>query len=75
MVSLQPGLDSLLKSLLPGPVDQQKLDGLVRKALTEKNKFCAENRKSQWEYLLKNDIFILAVRLVCSHSVQTLNPR
>lgn len=69
MVSLKPHLTSLLKSLPPSPVDQLKLDELVKKTvLQSKNGFSPENRKLQWEYLLKDDIFQLAVRRYCSYS-------
>jgi len=61
---LQPYITSLLKSLPPSPVQQDKLDELVSRALADsKDKSSIENRKSQWEYLLKNEIYLLAVRL------------
>ncbi|KAF4611518.1 hypothetical protein D9613_004115 [Agrocybe pediades] len=61
MPSLQPHLTSFLKSLPPPPVNRNKLDELVRKTLSESQDKCSpENRKSQWEYLLKNDVFLLA---------------
>jgi len=61
MLSLSPSLEALLTSL-PHPVDQQTLNELVKKTLDEsKGKSSPENSKSQWEYLLKNDIFVLAV--------------
>ncbi|KAJ3512273.1 hypothetical protein NLJ89_g3610 [Agrocybe chaxingu] len=61
MVSLQPHLNTFLKSLPPSPVDQTKLHELVARTISEvKDKSTPENRKSQWEYLLKNDIFLLA---------------
>ncbi|KAH9486400.1 THO complex subunit 1 [Psilocybe cubensis] len=61
MASLQPHLTSLLKSLPPSPADKEALDKLVEHTLLEtKNKSSPENKKSQWEYLLKNDIFLLA---------------
>ncbi len=67
MVSLKPHLTSLLKSLPPSPVDQKKLDELVESTIVQsKNDFSVENRKLQWEYLLKDDIFKLAVRWYCS---------
>ncbi|KAF9486342.1 UDP-glucose 4-epimerase [Pholiota conissans] len=62
MVSLQPHLTSLLKSLPPPPVDQAKLEQLVKQCLVEAKDRCSpENHKLQWEYLLKNDIFALAM--------------
>ncbi|KII93278.1 hypothetical protein PLICRDRAFT_101473 [Plicaturopsis crispa FD-325 SS-3] len=53
-------LKTLLKSLPPRPVEQKKLRELVQKALTDKSKTSAENKKSKWEYLLKDEIFTLA---------------
>ena len=65
MVSLQPALTSLLDSLPPHPIDQQQLDSLVRKTLDGfKSKLSPDIRKSQWEYLLRHDIFNLAVMLI-----------
>lgn len=63
MVSLQPTLITLLNSLPPSPFEQKALNELVEKTLNEsKNNSSPENRKSQWEYLLKNEVFKLAVR-------------
>ncbi|KAJ7040243.1 THO complex subunit 1 transcription elongation factor-domain-containing protein [Mycena alexandri] len=60
MASLQPILTRLLKSLPPSPT-QEKLNELVKKTLVETEaKSSAENRKSQWEFLLKNAVFDLA---------------
>ena len=71
MVSLKPHLTSLLKSLPPSPVDQKKLDELVKNTIVQsKNDFSVENRKLQWEYLLKDDIFKLAVRCYCSSNTR-----
>lgn len=65
MISLQPVLDSLLKSLPSPPVTQDALDSLVTDALQKAtSKSSAENSKAQWEYLLKNEIFELAVRAI-----------
>lgn len=62
MTSLQPRLALLVKSLPPSP-SQEKLNELVEKALLDsQSKSSPENRKSQWEFLLKNDVFDLAVR-------------
>ncbi|KXN88950.1 THO complex subunit 1 [Leucoagaricus sp. SymC.cos] len=62
MVPLQPFLDSLLSSLSNSPESRTRLENLVRKTLNESNdKSSPENRKNQWEYLLKNEIFNLAV--------------
>ncbi|KAM6498573.1 THO complex subunit 1 transcription elongation factor domain containing protein [Amanita muscaria] len=60
-MSLQTALTSLLDSLPPRPYNQEDLSALVRKTLDEtKNRSSPENRKGQWEYLLKDDIFKLA---------------
>ena len=62
MASLLPYITSLLEALPPSPVEQDTLDELVSRALADsKDKSSLENRKSQWEYLLKNEIFLLAV--------------
>jgi len=62
MVSFQPHLASLLKSLPPTPVDEAKLNDLVSDKLEETKNFSTpEIRKAQWEYALKDDIFALAV--------------
>ncbi|KAF8628277.1 hypothetical protein AX15_004041 [Amanita polypyramis BW_CC] len=61
MVSLQPALTSLLNSLPPRPFHQQQLEDLVAKSLQETDsKNSPDIRKSQWEYLLRDDIFKLA---------------
>lgn len=63
MLSLQPFLDSLLSTLPERPVSEEQLDSIVRNTLDVcKSKSSLENRKSQWEYLLKNEVFKLAVR-------------
>jgi THO complex subunit 1 len=65
MVSLAPHLKSLIKSMSAQPVDELILDSLIQKELNETSKkVSVENRKSQWEYLLKNEVFALAVRLL-----------
>jgi THO complex subunit 1 len=61
---LAPILKSLVKSIHARSFDTQTLDNLVQKVLHEPHdEASAENLKSQWEYLLKNEIFTLAVRL------------
>ncbi|KAF8641070.1 hypothetical protein AX17_000714 [Amanita inopinata Kibby_2008] len=61
MLSLQPALTTLLKNLPPRPFNQHELGKAVSKTLIEtKDKSSPDSRKSQWEYLLKNDIFKLA---------------
>ncbi|KAF9446133.1 UDP-glucose 4-epimerase [Macrolepiota fuliginosa MF-IS2] len=62
MASLQPFLESLLSSLPQPPIAKDQFNSLVCKTLDESSgKSSPENRKSQWEYLLKNEIFKLAV--------------
>ncbi|KAK0246498.1 THO complex subunit 1 transcription elongation factor-domain-containing protein [Armillaria nabsnona] len=62
MVSLQPTLTALLKSLPPPPVEPDVIKGKILKAVTngKQAKISAENKRVQWEYLLKNEIFKLA---------------
>jgi hypothetical protein len=75
MTSLQPFLASLLKSLPPPPAAQNVLNNLIKETLQDtKDKTSAENRKSQWEYLLKNEIFILAVRMCLTLYIKALIP-
>ena len=67
MASLAPHLKTLVKLISARPVDALTLDRLVQKVLDESNKkVSVENRKSHWEYLLKNEIFTLAVRIAGS---------
>lgn len=62
MESLQPHLTALLVSLPHSLGDRQKLNELVALTLLKtQNIFSQENRKAAWEYLLKDDIFQLAV--------------
>jgi THO complex subunit 1 len=64
MTSLKPSLTKLLKSVPPSP-SQEKLNDLVKKTLSDTQaKSSPENRKSQWEFLLKDAVFDLAVRLL-----------
>jgi len=63
-----------LNSLPPSPIEKAKLDELVARTLDEsKDKSSPENRKVQWEYLLKNDIFLLAVRFVVGRDILDFN--
>ncbi|KAJ7610875.1 THO complex subunit 1 transcription elongation factor-domain-containing protein [Roridomyces roridus] len=58
--ALKPRLAALLESLPPTP-PQSKLDELVKKTVSESSDSSSpENRKSQWEFLLKNQVFDLA---------------
>jgi hypothetical protein len=64
-LSLESAFAALLKSLHPRPVDQKTLVELVNRALQDSVAVSTDdNRKSQWEYLLKNEIYRLAVRTV-----------
>jgi hypothetical protein len=70
MASLQPFLNTLLSSLPAPPIPKAQLETLARKTLDESSgKSSPENRKSQWEYLLKNEIFKLAVRGLLAHQL------
>ena len=70
MVALQPLLASLLDSLPPSPIEKAKLDELVARTLDEsRDKSSPENRKVQWEYLLKHDVFLLAVCFVVGRDI------
>lgn len=61
MLSLQPALTLLLSSLPPSPYEQSKLDQVVKDVLEKHKDKSVENRKAMWEYLLKEQIFKLAV--------------
>lgn len=72
MASLKPLLNALLRSLPPGPIDKAALDSLVRETLSHADaKSNSENRKAQWEYVLKEQILTLAVRTI-SFVISTL---
>ncbi|KAF7436248.1 hypothetical protein PC9H_003077 [Pleurotus ostreatus] len=59
----QADFDALIKSLDSQPATQESLDRLVEKALQDtKGKASLENRKSIWEYLLKNEILNFACK-------------
>jgi len=74
MVALQPLLASLLDSLPPSPIEKEKLDEVVAHTLHEsRDKSSPENRKVQWEYLLKHDVFLLAVCFVIVKRPDILN--
>ena len=64
MVSLRPQFEKLLKGLPPPPANPEQLHLLVKQTLDEaRGSARSENWKNQWEYLLRNEIFKLAVRL------------
>lgn len=83
LVSLEPYLSFLLKSLPPRSTERDKLNELVKdtlqqsKAATERTsnavRTVPEYSKSQWEYLLKNEVFRLAV--CTSYTRPTLDSR
>ncbi|KAH0591368.1 hypothetical protein H2248_001446 [Termitomyces sp. 'cryptogamus'] len=60
---LQPLLATLLDSLPSSPAEQSVLDNAVKNAIEESKKHpvAESTRKSQWEFLLKNEVFNLAV--------------
>ncbi|KAG6829776.1 hypothetical protein H0H92_003566 [Tricholoma furcatifolium] len=62
MVSLKPLLTDLLDSLPSDSVEQTELDAAVKEAIiaSKKNSTFEATRKSQWEFTLKNEVFILA---------------
>jgi hypothetical protein len=63
MQAIETALQRLLQSLPPSPVEKQALDPLVATAVSEAEpKTSSENRKTQWEYVLRNEVFTLAVR-------------
>ncbi|KAH8119730.1 THO complex subunit 1 transcription elongation factor-domain-containing protein [Phellopilus nigrolimitatus] len=61
MFSLSPYLENLLSSLPSQPITETVLDGLVKKAISEsKQQTSPDNRRSQWEFLLRNEVYRLA---------------
>jgi hypothetical protein len=73
MVTLTPVLEDLLGSLPPPPVGQPTLQDAASKAIEDGNLKVksTENRRNQWEYLLKQEILELAV-CVLTWSLQCL---
>ena len=58
---------ALCKSVPSGPFDRAWLDKTVKDALKETpSNSSAELRRSKWELALKNEVFMLAVRLSVS---------
>lgn len=63
MQAVENALKNLLQSLPPTSSDKEVLEDLVRSTLANVQGHASpENRKTQWEYALKNEIFSLAVR-------------
>jgi hypothetical protein len=64
MVSLRPHFEKLLKDLPLPPAHPGQLEKLVARTLEDAKPHArSENWKNQWEYLLRNEIFKLAVCL------------
>lgn len=61
MFSLEPALTELLRSLPLSPYEQQELDAVVRSVLEKYTARSLDNKKSEWEYLLKRQVFKLAM--------------
>lgn len=63
MNSQTQSVQLLLESFPQRPFDQKSLHELVGKEVEKfQGKSSADNVKSQWEFLLKNEVFTLAVR-------------
>lgn len=63
MGSQAQSVQLLIKSFPQRPFDQKVLHELVGKEIRKfQGKSSPENLKSQWEFLLKNEVFTLAVR-------------
>ncbi|KAI5115877.1 hypothetical protein M0805_001137 [Coniferiporia weirii] len=62
MFSLTECLDKLLSSLPPRPISKDALDSLVEAAIAESRQqtTSTDNRRSQWEFLLRNEVYRLA---------------
>lgn len=70
MFALSKDLQNLIKRA--AQEEPTALDALVKETLEQtKGKLSAENRKSQWEFLIKEDIFNLAVRVELAIRVST----
>jgi len=69
MSSQAHSVQLLLKSFPQRPFDQKVLHALVVKEVQKfQGKSFTDNVKSQWEFLLKNEVFTLAVRACVLHS-------
>lgn len=61
MFSLAKYLDTLLSSLPPHPIPKDALDKLVEAAIADSQHLSSsDNRRFQWEYLLRNEVYRLA---------------
>ena len=61
MFSLSQCLERLLTSLPPHPIRKDVLDRLVEDAINEsKQHSSTDNRRSQWEFLLRNEVYRIA---------------
>lgn len=64
MQAAEKSLRNLLQTLPPRPIEKDVLDAAVSKALNEAGqKSTQENRRTQWEYVLRNEVYTLAVRI------------
>lgn len=62
MQALESKLKALLNTRKPRPIGKETLDELVSQTLSDSpSTASAETRKTQWEYLLRNEILQLAV--------------
>lgn len=60
-LALSQSLEKLLQGLPPHPIDEQELNGLVSSTISDSSdRSSFDNRKSQWEFLLKDEVFRLA---------------
>lgn len=64
MQAIESAFKELFEALPPSPVHKSTLDQLVaRTILQAEPNTSSENRKTQWEYALRNEVFSLAVRV------------
>ncbi len=76
MQALQDSLTSLLASLPPRPINKAPLDALVAQTLEESRlKTSPETWKTKWEYVLRKEVYDLAVSALSDHPVPRAHPR
>lgn len=64
MQALQDSLTSLLASLPPRPINKVALDALVAQTLEEsRSKTSPDTWKAKWEYVLRKEVYELAVSI------------
>lgn len=62
MQSLECSLKKIIGSLPENPIEKTTLDELVSNTLNETPPASSpDNRRVQWEYILRNEVFSLAV--------------